>query len=164
MSEACTWMYLYWPGMSAEMKQYISTCETCRELGQRDTRQGDTDVSWGPFSSLGEDCHRHFYPWCQGLLSHDRLLQQLLGGGPIAKHQGQHYYFKTGESFCLLWHTFLSDQGQGATICIWQVWRFCKDTGFWASCLHPWKLQKKIPFQTIKVIARIGSVGSPIKS
>ena len=23
---------IYWPGMSAEMKQYISTCETCREL------------------------------------------------------------------------------------------------------------------------------------
>ena len=23
---------IYWPGMSAEMKQYISACETCREL------------------------------------------------------------------------------------------------------------------------------------
>lgn len=72
---------IYWPGMSAEMKQHIYACETCRELESmthaketlmphEDTYKGDTDAPRGPISSLGENCHGHLYSSWQGLPGH----------------------------------------------------------------------------------------------
>ena len=118
---------IYWPGMSAEIKQYISACEICRELdttSQPNEPLMSHEVPSCPWERVGT--HIFFLDgkeylitidYCSNFWEVDRLLDNNAKYGST----------KAEESLRPLWNTRPSNEGQWPTIRIDRVCHICEN-------------------------------------
>ena len=114
--EACLrWAgeYLCWPAMSAEIKEYISACEICRELdttSQTKETLMSHEVPSRPWEKIAADIST--------LDGKDYLvtIDYYSNFWQTVKYQSVYHYSQAEESFCSVWNSGPSSQWQWPTV------------------------------------------------
>ena len=94
--------HIFWPGMSAEIKNMIETCEACQSLRKRQQRETliPTEVQDIPWKLVAVDI---FLLLKQNAPPHSGLLQQFLEGRFTHISNKQKRDCQAETTFCTLW-------------------------------------------------------------
>lgn len=105
---------VFWPGMNAELKDFIMRCEMCQKHAQ--AQQRETIAPPRTKLSMGTSRMRHLRIQRKEFLGYSRLLQQLLGSGPTQIDDLKPSGTKTKGSLCKVRDTENPDQRQWTAI------------------------------------------------
>ena len=99
---------LFWPSMSAEIKEYITQCEIC---SQYSAKQAKETLSHEPTTGHGKKSQRHLQSWWQGLSHYCGLFLQFLGNWQAQRFWSIHMCMKAEESLCKKQHAWCRNLG-----------------------------------------------------